>query len=1162
MGTDADLHSLIAHLDAVSGRPLADVPGAAVALAEGMQRLANAWTTPAERQDQARLARLMEDRDGRLLTTALTDRALRPRQPARVADQLRYLLRHFGIPRYFPWPDRLALRAFRAVGSLAPRLAVPFVTRRIAAEMHRYVLDADPTALGKQIAERVAAGAHVNVNQLGEAILGEGEAEARLQRYLGLAARPDVACISVKVSSIASQIDLLAEERSLAVLAERLRRLYRAAMAAPYRLPGGGERPKLVTLDMEEYRDLHLTVALFERVLGEPEFTSFTGAIVLQAYLPDSHLVQQRLDAFATARVAAGGAPIRVRLVKGANLAMERVEAAVHGWPQAPYLDKAGTDANYKRMLAYALTPERLAHARLGVASHNLFDVATALVLRAAHDVGDAVVIEMLEGIAGSLGRVVTALGAELLVYAPTAVQGELQSAIAYLIRRLDENTTPENFLRHSFGLAPGTDAWREQEAAYRRAWAEADAAPLGPRRRQDRSREVHAPLDAAAPFRNAPDTDWSLPQNRRWIEAALARREAAAEVLVPCVVGGREVFESPGGEGVGEDPSRPGRALYRVVKADVALVGEAVGAAVVAAARWGATSSRERAAVLGRCAAGLARARGDLITAMVADAGKAVPEGDAEVSEAIDFAEYYRRSLAPWEARPTLALRPLGVVVVAPPWNFPLAIPAGGVLAALMAGDAVILKPAPETVLVGWELASVLWAAGVPRDVLQFVPCDNDPAGSALVADPRVAAVVLTGGTATARKLMGLRPGLTLFAETGGKNATIVTELADVDLAVKQVVHSAFSHSGQKCSATSLLICEAPVYDDASFHERLRDAVESVPVGPSWELGARVTPLIREPRAELMWALTTLDAGEDWLVRPRVSADNPRLWSPGVKVGVRPGSRSHRTEFFGPVLSVMRADSLEHAIELANGTPYGLTAGLQSLGPREQARFIEAMEAGNLYVNRPTTGAVVERQPFGGRKASVWGPGAKAGGPHYVLQLMRATDGPGADDAEPAAVVAGEVFEELDPQRLLGQDNRFRVTPCRAVLVRACAGATAREVALTLAAAAAAGARVVVSAAPEAAAAAPGAAVEGPAAAGARLGEGVERVRIVGEAEETLSRACAAAGVPWIAPPVVAEARLELLRYAHEQAVSVDYHRFGNLGEREEERRRGPAPE
>ncbi|MCB0214830.1 MAG: proline dehydrogenase family protein, partial [Anaerolineae bacterium] len=205
-----------------------------------------------------------------------------------------------------------------------------------------------PTVLGRQIAARRATGAHVNVNQLGEAILGEDEAEARLERYLGLAARPDVACISVKVSSIASQIDLLGEARTLDVLADRLRRLYRAAMAAPYQLPGGGARPKLVTLDMEEYRDLHLTVALFERVLGEPEFASFTGAIVLQAYLPDSHLVQRELDAWAAARVAGGGAPIRVRLVKGANLAMERVDAAVHGWPQAPYLDKAGTDANYK----------------------------------------------------------------------------------------------------------------------------------------------------------------------------------------------------------------------------------------------------------------------------------------------------------------------------------------------------------------------------------------------------------------------------------------------------------------------------------------------------------------------------------------------------------------------------------------------------------------------------------------------------------------------------------------------------------------------------------------------------------------------------------------------------------------------------------------------
>ena len=380
----------------------------------------------------------------------------------------------------------------------------------------------------------------------------------------------------------------------------------------------------------------------------------------------------------------------------------------------------------------------------------------------------------------------------------------------------------------------------------------------------------------------------------------------------------------------------------------------------------------------------------------MIVDGAKTVAEADPEVSEAIDFARYYARALGAGDTVDGCRLEPLGVVVVAPPWNFPLSIPAGGVLAALAAGNAVLLKPAPEAVLVGWQLASALWEAGIPREVLQFVPCPDDEVGRGLITDPRVDAVILTGSVETARRFLAWRPDLRLFAETSGKNAIIVTALADRDQAVRDLVRSAFGHDGQKCSAASLAICEAEVYDDPAFRRQLRDAAASLAVGSAWDPSSRVTPLTQPPGSALRRALTTLDAGEEWLLEPRPLGRDAPLWSPGIKLGVRRGSFFHQTECFGPVLGLMRAADLDEAIELANDQPFGLTSGIQSLDDREIARWLERVEAGTLYVNRHITGAIVGRQPFGGWKASSVGPGRQGRRPELrAPALWRASRRP-----------------------------------------------------------------------------------------------------------------------------------------------------------------------
>ena len=479
--------------------------------------------------------------------------------------------------------------------------------------------------------------------------------------------------------------------------------------------------------------------------------------------------------------------------------------------------------------------------------------------------------------------------------------------------------------------------------------------------------------------------------------------------------------------------------------------------------------------------------------------------------------------------------------------WNFPYAIPCGGVLAALMAGNAVVLKPAPEAAGTAWLLARQLWAERrAAGSVSTSIPCADGETGRALITDPRVACVVLTGGYETARLFQSWRPDLTLFAETSGKNSLLITAQADRELAIKDLVKSAFGHGGQKCSAASLAILEAEVYDDPVFRRQLRDAAASLFVGPSTDPRSVVTPLIRTAGEALRRALTTVDDGETWLLEPRQDSADPCLWSPGIKLGVQPGSWFHRTECFGPVLGLMRAESLAQAMVWQNGTDYGLTAGLHSLDPREQKRWSDGTQAGNLYINRPMTGAIVQRQPFGGWKRSSIGPGAKAGGPNYVNAFCRFSDG------SPAAFEAVErnyraAWEqhfalEHDPSALRSESNRFRYRPCRGIVLRL----AAREesvIARAQLASRITGAPLVISLRSD----------ESDASFIARLPElatHAEFLRTVESAPPAVLAAAHAAGLNWIDGPLTASGRIELPRWLREQSVSQSRHRYGMIPE------------
>ena len=1115
-----------------------------------------------------RLAEVLRDPTGLDFTVGFVDRVIRPEDLTVAAQALREIVD--ATPKFLPAYQRAALRTGATMSSAAPGVVIPIARRVLRHMVGHLLIDATDSKLGKQIARIRQRGVKLNINLLGEAVLGEEEANRRLEGTRRLLERPDVDYVSIKASSPVAPHSPWSHDETVADVVERLLPLYQYAAEqsrkgepdrGPREVFGGAKRgrnfvgKKFINLDMEEYHDLDVTIDVFTKLLDRPELLELEAGIVLQAYLPDALSAMMRLQEWSAARRARGGAPIKVRLVKGANLPMEHVQSSLFGWPLATWGSKQDTDTSYLSVLQYAFRPEHTANVRIGVAGHNLFDVAYAWILAGRNGVRDGVEFEMLLGMAEGQAEAVRATVGNLLLYVPVVHPKDFDVAISYLVRRLEEGASQENFMSAVFEIHDNTALYQREKQRFVDSLAQVGDAVPTPNRTQDRRRPVTAqPLTH---FANTPDTDPSLPGNREWGARVIGR--IATSTLGVDLVAAHSVDDAAAIEAIIDDTHAAGGA-------------------------WGARPAAERAGVLRAAAVEFEKRRGELLEVAGSECGKTLDQADPEVSEAIDFLNYYADLAEGLDAVDGAAPEPVRLTLVVPPWNFPLAIPTGGMAAALAAGSAVIVKPAPQAARCGSVLVETLWAAGVPKDVLRLVHVPENEVGRALVSSPKVDRLILTGAFDTAALFRSFRADLPLLAETSGKNSIIVTPNADLDLAVKDLVNSAFGHAGQKCSAASLGILVGSVATSDRFRSQLVDAVTSLKVGLPSDPATQMGPIIEPASGKLRKALTTLDEGESWLVRPRQLDEEGRLWSPGVKTGVKRGSEYHLTEYFGPVLGLIEAADLDEAIAIQNETEYGLTAGLHSLERTELETWIDRVEAGNAYINRTTVGAIVRRQPFGGWKKSAVGAGTKAGGPNYLIGL---TDW-SPRQATASAEVSGKVqrlFDDAgcagndaiflhraagsdalawndefgtatDVSALLAEKNVFRYLPVP-VTVRLEADEPV-QLLRVVAAGLTAGAPVTVSLGapldPSFTDALKNAGVhvvsEDDAAWAARLqgDDAPHRVRLIGGTRQGFATASAGrADVALYAQPVVEAGRIELLPFLHEQAIAVTAHRFGS---------------
>ena len=507
----------------------------------------------------------------------------------------------------------------------------------------------------------------------------------------------------------------------------------------------------------------------------------------------------------------------------------------------------------------------------------------------------------------------------------------------------------------------------------------------------------------AVQKFRNEPLTDFSRQENRAAMEQALADVEAQFGTDYAAVINGKAMTTRA--NLVSRNPSLKSQTLGTVNAATTDLAQQAVESARSAGLRWQKVPVAHRAEYLDLMAAEMRNRRFELAAWMVYECGKPWKEADGDVSEAIDFCRYY--SLAMQDLTTALAChypgeenlyeyRARGVTVVIAPWNFPLAILTGMVAAALVTGNAVVMKPAEQSSIIAAKLMQIAKDAGLPTGVLNFLPGIGEEIGPTLVQHPDVDVVAFTGSRDVGLEINRLAAEPVpdqhsvkkVIAEMGGKNAIIIDNDADLDDAVVGVLRSAFDYAGQKCSACSRVIVLNDVYD--AFVERLKAATESLVVGPAKNPGIDLGPVIDEDAFTRIQDYIAIGKEE---CETLVAVDVGKLAREGYFIGphiftnVDPESRLAQAEIFGPVLSVIRAKNLDQAIQIANSTRFALTGGIYSRSPQNLQRAREEFLVGNLYLNRTITGAIVQRHPFGGFRMS--GIGTKAGGPDYLLQFL-----------------------------------------------------------------------------------------------------------------------------------------------------------------------------
>jgi len=902
------------------------------------------------------------------------------------------------------------IRTGVSLARIVPIISGKFLRWNVSGMARQFIAGRSPEDVMKTLRKKRRQGIGFTVDLLGEAVVSEEEAAGymgRCQELLEHLARETrgwtdplgknselfpVVNVSVKISALYSQMNPADPADAIAHLAPRLRPILRRAK----------ELGAFINFDMESYAHKNATLELFRTLFTEPEFRDWPHAgIVIQAYLRDAETDLRDLIAWGRAR----GTPFTVRLVKGAYWDYEKIKSTQNGWLIPVWLQKPESDANFERLTRILLENESIVTSAFG--SHNVRSIAYAQALAEELRIDRTrFEFQLLYGMAGPIKRALVDMGYRVREYSPV---GELLPGMSYLVRRLLENTSNEGFLRAKFSehvsatqllRDPGELVNGVVPAAGRGGLAGDTPASTGASDFSRNGATLETPPGDT--YKNASLVNFVYPECQEKMRTALREVRARFGQKHPLVIDGKEIWTDKLLKSV--NPSAPDEIIGYVAEAGIPETERAVKAARRAFETWARTPVEERCQLLERAAAILDRRRFELSAVEVFEVGKAWAEADGDIREAMDFCLFYAHQMR-LIGYPRLTQNvpgeesyqhywPRGVALVIAPWNFPVAILCGMVTAALVTGNAVIMKPAEPSAILGSLLMEVFQEAGVPPGVLNCLHGRGSVIGAYLVDHPDVEMIAFTGSREVGLRIWEsagkTRPGQRelkrVVCEMGGKNAVIVDSDADLDETIVDTIYSAFGYQGQKCSACSRLIALEENYERVMH--RLLAAAASLRVGNPEQPGITVGPVIDETAYHRIQEIIEKGKTEATLAFQATNIpDKGYFIPPTIFTDVKPEMTLSQCEIFGPVLSVLKARDLDDAIRIANDTDYALTAGFFSRSPANIERVKAELVAGNVYVNRSCTGAVVGRHPFGGFKMS--GGGTKAGGNDYLLNFL-----------------------------------------------------------------------------------------------------------------------------------------------------------------------------
>ncbi|NRD26457.1 proline dehydrogenase family protein [Frigoribacterium sp. VKM Ac-2836] len=899
----------------------------------------------------ARLAEVLRDPRGLEFARDFADRVVRPEDDRAAASALDSLSRR--TPALLPWHLRAAISFGGGFGPIAPKPIMPVARRTLRHMVGHLLVDAPPEKLGQTLAGLRGDGVRLDLTAWGPVVSGPTQAERRVAAVRALIERPDVERVTTTVRELVGPTSPWAFDETSDLAVSRLEPLFELAASTG----------TLVTLGVDRHADVDLTIDVFTRLLDRPGLESVTAGMVIQSYVPEALDSLRLLTDWARARVDRGGAPISVRLVKGGSRRAEVVDARLHDWPVVTFEAKHETDASHLRLVDFALRPENAAVVRVGLAGHDVFDLARAVTVARRHATDHLLDVEMWLGSAPGLAEAVRSDLGSLVLQVPVIHPGEFDSAVRHLVGRLDALADPEGFLSSTLDVDHEA-AFAREARRHDRAVATVNELSSLPRRRQDRSGPLDEGPDHVVDFVAEGDTDPSLDGNRRWARGVLGRARRS--------VAGVETADAA--------PSLAAGALEDGALETIMTRASAAGAA------WAGRDPETRAELLDLAGRELALRRSRLVEVSISESGSTLSEADHEVGAAVDSAHrsaVLTRALASVD---TAVHRPPRLTVVVPDLVTPAASTVESVLAAFGAGSAVVVQLPRRRRRTVAVVAEALWAVGVPDSLLALVAADEPDDELSLLTHPAVDRVVAHRPIEAAVSLRSARTDLDLAVRTPGVTSLVVTPSADLELAAADVVASVVDHAGRGHGALDLVLAVGSVGHGETFRRLLREAFEAVVVGPADAVATVMGPLDAPPTGSELEVLTVLGPGESWLVEPRPLDETGTLCSPGVRDGVDPegafASRPHRV----PVVGFVVVETLAEAVAVQNAESGGDVAGLHSLDVDEIDEWLHAVRAGDLVVGGPTTGARVRRRPTGGWGRRAIGRGLKPGGPNALI--------------------------------------------------------------------------------------------------------------------------------------------------------------------------------